>query len=138
MTNNDVISWCRTQFPEHLSLLKKLAAIPAPSHHEDLRAEFIKNWLIENGAETVTIDCAKNVILPLGDSQKPMMVVMAHMDMVFPDNDSLPVREENGILYAPGVGDDTANVTALMLCAKFFLMHPHLIPEPLMIVFNSC
>ena len=36
------------------------------------------------------------------------------------------------------MGDDTANVVALMLCAKFFLTHPDLIPEPLLIVFNSC
>ena len=63
---------------------------------------------------------------------------MAHTDVVFPDTTPLPLREENGRLYAPGIGDDTANVVALMFCAKFLLTHPELLPEPLLIVFNSC
>lgn len=137
-TKNDIYQWCDSQFPEHLSLLKTLAAIPAPSHQEDLRAEFIKNWLVENGAEFVNIDSAKNVILPLGEICDSYLAVMAHTDVVFPDTDILPVREDGVRLYAPGVGDDTANVAALMLCAKFFLTFPEMLPEPLLIVFNSC
>ena len=135
-TKDQIAQWCNTQFPEHLALLKTLAAIPAPSHQEDQRAEFIKKWLTENGAENVIIDTAKNVTLSFGEG--PYLTVMAHTDVVFPDTCSLPVREENGLLYAPGVGDDTANVVALMLCAKFFISHPDMIPEPLLIVFNSC
>ena len=138
MTKRDLFQWCDAQFPEHLALLKTLAAIPAPSHREELRADFIKNWLIDHGAQTVIIDDAKNVLLPLGRNDAPCLCVMAHTDVVFPDTTPLPLQEENGRLYAPGVGDDTANVVALMLCAKFFLTHPELIPEPLLIVFNSC
>ena len=138
ISTTELNTWCATQFQEHLELLKTLAAIPAPSHHEEIRAKFIKNWLETNGAQNVILDEAKNVVLPLGDSARPMLAVMAHTDVVFPDTSALPVREENGILYAPGVGDDTANVAALMFCAKFFLTHPDLIPEPLLIVFNSC
>ena len=136
ITRNDLFHWCDVQFPEHLDLLKTLAAIPAPSHQENLRAEFIKNWLIQNGAVSVYIDDAKNVVLPLGNG--PYLTVMAHTDVVFPDLNPLPVREESGKLFAPGIGDDTANVVALMLCAKFFLTYPDLMPEPLLIVFNSC
>lgn len=138
LSKHDLFFWCKAQFDEHLSLLKTLAAIPAPSHHEEQRALFIKDWLLHNGADSVMMDEAKNVILPLGNTAKSMMAVMAHTDVVFPDTAPLPVREENGRLYAPGVGDDTANVVALMLCAKFFLTHPQLIPEPILIVFNSC
>lgn len=134
----DLYSWCESQFHEHLTLLKNLSAIPAPSHHEEKRAVFIRDWLMEHGASNVIIDAAKNVILPLGDSEQPMLVAMAHTDVVFPDTDTLPVREENGQLFAPGVGDDTANVAALMLCCKYFLTHPKEIPEPMLIVFNSC
>ena len=130
--------WCQAQFTEQCSLLKTLAAIPAPSHMEDLRAEFIRKWLTENGAASVRIDEAKNVVLELRKTDAPMLAVLAHTDVVFPDEEPLPVHEENGKLYAPGIGDDTANVVALMLCAKFFLTSPELIPEPLLIVFNSC
>ena len=135
-TASELYAWCDSQFPEHLELLKTLAAIPAPSHQEDKRAEFISGWLENNGADTVYIDSAKNVVLPLGNG--PYLAVMAHTDVVFPDMDSLPVHEKDELLFAPGVGDDTANVAALMLCAKFFLLYPEQIPEPLLIVFNSC
>ena len=135
-SKDNLYSWCDSQFPEHITLLKTLAAIPAPSHREDLRAEFIRSWLTENGAVSVFIDEAKNVVLPLGNG--PYLAVMAHTDVVFPDMDPLPVREECEKLFAPGIGDDTANVVALMFCAKFFLSHPDLLPEPLLIVFNSC
>ena len=37
--------WTDEYFEAHLALLKTLAAIPAPSHHEDERAAFIKDWL---------------------------------------------------------------------------------------------
>lgn len=136
ISRNELFTWCKSQFPEHLELLKTLAVIPAPSHHEEKRAEFIKNWLVAHGADSATIDPAKNVVLSFG--QGPYLAVMAHTDVVFPDTTPLPLREENGRLCVPGVGDDTANVVALMLCAKFFLSHPDLIPEPLLIVFNSC
>ena len=134
----DISLWCESIFPEHLSLLKSLAVIPAPSHQEDKRAHFIKQWLEENGASNVIIDDAKNVVLPLGHHTDPCLCVMAHTDVVFPDTDPLPMCEVDGRLYVPGVGDDTANVVALMLCVKFFLLHPELLHEPLLIAFNSC
>lgn len=137
-TRQVLYSWCESQFEEQLTLLKTLAAIPAPSHHEEKRVAFIRNWLQRNGAQTVIVDDAKNVILPLGELGDAFPVFMAHTDVVFPDTDALPVREENGRLMAPGVGDDTANVVALMLCARFFLTHPDLLPEPMLVVFNSC
>ena len=137
ISKQDLNNWCESQFPEHLTLLKTLATIPAPSHQEDLRAVFIRDWLVEKGAKNVIIDDAKNVVLPVGSGDK-RLAIMAHTDVVFPDTTPLPVREEMGKLYAPGVGDDTANVAALMLCVEFLLRHPDLIPEPLLIVFNSC
>jgi len=139
MEQQKIFKWCQDHFDEHLQLLKTLAAIPAPSHQEHRRAEFIRNWLISQGAEDVTIDPALNVVLPFGcEGRKDIRVYMAHTDVVFPDTDPLPVREEGGRLYAPGVGDDTANVTALMLCAKFLLTHPESLKTPTLIVFNSC
>ena len=139
MEQPEIFKWCDDHFEEQLQLLKTLAAIPAPSHQEQRRAEFIRDWLIAQGATQVEIDPALNVLLPFGcESRTDLRVYMAHTDVVFPDTDPMPVREENGRLYAPGVGDDTANVTALMLCAKFFLAHPEYLKTPTLIVFNSC
>ena len=35
--------WIDAYFDTHVRLLETLAAIPAPSHHEDKRVVFIKN-----------------------------------------------------------------------------------------------
>jgi acetylornithine deacetylase/succinyl-diaminopimelate desuccinylase-like protein len=139
MMCEDLRNWCEEHAAEQLELLKTLAAIPAPSHHEELRAAFIQSWLRDCGAENVYIDEAKNVVLPFGcDGKSEICVYMAHIDVVFPDMEPLPVREENGRLYAPGVGDDTANVTALMMCAKYLLSNGMMPKEPVLLVFNSC
>ncbi len=46
-----------------------------------------------------------------------LVVFVAHTDVVFPDLDLFPVREDEGRLYAPGIGDDTANLVNLLLTA---------------------
>lgn len=130
-----MITWCEQQKDRQLALLKELAAIPAPSHQEDMRVSFLKTWLEARGAKNLLVDEAKNLILPFGEG--PYSVFMAHTDVVFPDLTDLPVREEEGRLYAPGVGDDTANVVALMLCAQYLLEHPEQVKSPLLLVFNS-
>ena len=139
LNQQEIYKWCDDHFEEQLELLKTLAAIPAPSHQEHRRAEFIRDWLLRQGAVNVEIDSALNVVLPFDcGGRTDLRVYMAHTDVVFPDTEPLPVREENGRLYAPGVGDDTANVSALMLCAKFFLTHPDCLKKPTLMVFNSC
>ena len=107
---------------EQLRLLTALARIPAPSGQEALRAEFCKKWLLENGAEAVTVDEALNVIVPVGVTEDcPLVVFAAHSDVVFPDTEPLPLRMEEDTVHCPGVGDDTACVTALLMAAKFLL-----------------
>ena len=105
---------------EAYDLLLELAQIPAPSGQEVLRAEFCKNWLESQGAEGVYVDEALNVIYPVGvGAENPLVCFVAHSDVVFPDTEPLPLKVEDGKIYCPGVGDDTANVVALMMTAKF-------------------
>ena len=134
-----LFAWCRAHQQEHTELLKALAVIPAPSHQEAQRAAFIRDWLYREGAKEVLVDQAKNVILPFGcEGKGGISVYMAHTDVVFPDTTPLPLEEKDGRLFAPGVGDDTANVVALMLCAKYVLSHGLAPQSPVMLVFNSC
>ena len=105
---------------EAFDLLLELAQIPAPSNHEEKRAEFFRNWLTAQGAEGVYIDDALNVIYPVGCGEADdLAVFMAHSDVVFPDRDPLPLKVENGRICCPGIGDDTANVVALLMTAKY-------------------
>lgn len=132
--------WCGTQTEQQKDLLRVLGRLPAPSHCEERRAEFIRDWLLENGAQDVEIDSTKNVLVRIGDCLNgPISIVLAHTDIVFPETDLLPMREEDGKLYAPGIGDDTANLVNLMFAAKY-LFENHIVPKHggLMIAANSC
>ena len=105
---------------EALDLLMELGKIPAPSNHEEKRAEFCKAWLEKQGAEGVYIDEALNVVYPVGNVEEgPLVVFMAHTDVVFPDTEELPMRIEDGKLYCPGIGDDTIHLAALLMAAKY-------------------
>lgn len=121
--------WVKAHEDEAFELLKTLAAIPSPSNHEEKRAAFIKTWLETQGARGVFIDEALNVIYPLAcTDDNPLYVFMAHIDVVFADTDTLPVRIEDGKIHAPGVGDDTSNVVAMLMVVKYITEH-HLVPR---------
>ena len=136
----EILNYIEDHQQEALNLLLEFARIPAPSHHEERRAEFCKKWLEDNGAEGVYIDEALNVIYPVGcEGKKELVVFMAHSDVVFPDTEPLPMTIENGRIYCPGIGDDSANVAALLTAAKYIAQNK-LEPEDcgLLLVVNSC
>lgn len=109
---------------EARELLMELARIPAPSNHEQKRAAFCKDWLERQGARGVYIDEALNVVYPVGcTDENRLAVFMAHSDVVFPDMEPLPLKVEDGKIFCPGVGDDTANVVALLMAAKYIARH---------------
>ena len=134
--HNTIDSWQE----EHLQLLITLAQIPAPSGHEDKRVQFCKDWLEAQGAEGVYIDEALNVIYPIGVTEdNPLVVFAAHSDVVFPDTEPLPLKIEDGKIFCPGIGDDTACVAALMMAAKIIASRK-LTPKGIgmLLVINSC
>lgn len=122
-----------------LETLRELCHIPAPSHFEDERALYCKNWLEKYGAKGVYIDDAKNVIFPINcENSDKITVFVAHTDTVFPDTEPYPYREDDEKIYCPGVSDDTASVVALMLQAKYFIEN-NIVPENgVMMVLNAC
>ena len=126
---------------ELLQLVRDMCAIPAPSHHEEKRAEFCKEWFIRNGFTNVRIDEALNVLAPVGvdlDGTDELDVMMAHTDTVFPDTEPMPFREEAGFMYCPGVTDDTANLAVLMVCARYYREHRPAGRRGILFVANSC
>lgn len=136
----DILNYMDKHRQEAYDLLIELAQIPAPSHHEEKRAEFCKNWLECNGCKGVYIDDALNVIWPVGcTDSNDLVVYMGHSDVVFPDTDPLPLKVEDGKIFCPGVGDDTANAVAVMTVAKY-IAQSGLQPKDvgLLLVINSC
>lgn len=106
-----------------------ICQIPAPSNHEEKRAAFCKEWLEKQGAKNVTIDKALNVVYPINcEGSDEIVAVMAHSDTVFPDMEPMPLRIEDGKIFSPGIGDDTANVAIMLMIVKFILEN-RLIPK---------
>lgn len=115
-----ILNYINDHSDEAYELLLELAQLPAPSNHEEKRAGFCFSWLKKQGAENVYIDDALNVVYSIGcTADNPVAVFMAHSDVVFPDTTPLPLTVEDGKIKCPGVGDDTANVVALLMAAKY-------------------
>lgn len=99
-------------------LLRALAVIPAPSGDERRRSAFCLKWLQAHGVTDAYMDEAGNVRIPFGDQSGALDVFAAHSDVVFPDTEELPYREDASFIHCPGIGDNTAHVTALMQYAS--------------------
>lgn len=122
----------------HLAITKELAQIPAPSHKEHKRVEWVKKFIEDLGGECY-VDQALNVVLPLScEGCDEITVFMAHTDVVFPDETPLPLVEDGDIIRCPGICDDTANLTGLLMITKYILENKLTPKKGLLIVANSC
>lgn len=94
-----------------------LTEIPAPPFKEARRAEIYRDLMIQHGLHDVKLDGIGNVTgLRPGKApgRKGMVVASAHLDTVFPEGTDTTVRREGTKLFAPGVGDDTRGLAALL------------------------
>ena len=121
------------------SLLKALVEIPAPSHHEEKRAEFVKDWLESQGAKGVYIDKALNCVYPINCyNSNDIVVFCAHTDTVFPDTTPFELKSDGEYFYAPGVCDDTSSLTMMLMATKFIIKNKLKPKRGVLIVANSC
>ena len=93
----------------------KLVEISAPSGKEQARAKYIRAEMEKLGLTDIKTDDWSNVSgIRKGTGGGPTVVFAAHTDTVFPDGTDLKVKREGDILRAPGVGDDTSNLMAVL------------------------
>ena len=91
-----------------------ITEINAPSKQEQERAKFIESLLRKHKLE-IHYDSAGNLIATRkGTSGGPVTVFDAHMDTVFQPGLKIKATVRDGRVYAPGVGDDTRNIEALL------------------------
>src|ERR687892_2001543 len=91
-----------------------ITEINAPSKHEQERARFIESLLRKHKLD-VRYDTAGNLIATRkGTGGGPVAVFDAHMDTVFQPGLKIKATVRDGRVYAPGVGDDTRNIEALL------------------------
>ncbi len=119
-----------------------LVAIPAPTHGERERAEWLAQRFTQAGLSNVEIDAVGNVLglLPAedlpADSTGPVILLSAHIDTVFPAGTPLNPVLDGDRLEAPGSSDNAAGVAG-MLAVVAALRHAQIaLPVPLVILGN--
>ena len=91
-----------------------ITEINAPSKQEQERAKFIESLLRKHKLD-IRYDSAGNLIATRkGTGNGPVAVFDAHMDTVFQPGLKIKATVRDGRVYAPGVGDDTRNIEALL------------------------
>ncbi|HVF21448.1 MAG TPA: M20/M25/M40 family metallo-hydrolase [Pyrinomonadaceae bacterium] len=91
-----------------------ITEINAPSKQEQERARYIESLLRKHNLD-VRYDAAGNLIATRkGTSGRPVTVFDAHMDTVFQPGLKIKATVREGRVHAPGVGDDTRNIEALL------------------------
>ncbi|GAB3019395.1 M20/M25/M40 family metallo-hydrolase [Spirosoma pulveris] len=99
--------------------LINLTETPSPPFKEIVRAKKYAAMLKEAGADSVWIDEVSNVIAKRkGRKGTKTVVVESHLDTVFPEGTDVKVKPKGDTLYAPGVGDDTRGLTAILAVLK--------------------
>lgn len=100
------------------SILREWIAITeinAPSGREQERARFIEKLLRKHRLQNIRYDAAGNLIaVRKGTVGGPVVVFDAHLDTVFQPGLKIKATIREGRLHAPGVGDDTRNIEALL------------------------
>ena len=99
---------------------KRITEIPAPPFKEKVRAEYYQKRMQELGFKDAAIDAEGNVIaLRKGTGGgRPRLVVSAHLDTVFPEGTDVIVKEKDGAIIAPGIGDDSRGLAAMLSLIK--------------------
>jgi tripeptide aminopeptidase len=93
----------------------RLVEIPAPSGKEQARAKYIRAEMEKLGLTDIKTDDMFNVSgIRKGTGGGPTVVFAAHTDTVFPEGTDLTVKREGDTLRAPGIGDDTSNLMAVL------------------------
>jgi acetylornithine deacetylase/succinyl-diaminopimelate desuccinylase-like protein len=122
-----------------LNLATQIQQIPAPTFHEEQRALFIRDHFLREKLAEVEIDSTGNVLgrLP-GSSSAPPLVITAHTDTVFPLDTNLELTEKTGVIYGPGIGDNSLGLAGLLGLIWYLRQQKISLPGDLWLVANTC
>jgi tripeptide aminopeptidase len=94
----------------------RLTEIPSPSGGEQKRAAWIRGELAKlPSLSEIKTDSIGNVsAVRKGSGVGKSLVFAAHMDTVFPASTPIKVQRDGNLLKAPGIGDCTGNLIAVL------------------------
>jgi tripeptide aminopeptidase len=96
----------------------RISEIPAPEFNEAQRGIFFRQLLEAAGLEVQT-DAIGNVIAERpGTDAKSVILLVAHLDTVFPTGTDVHVKRSANKLMAPGISDNAAGLSTLVGIAR--------------------
>ena len=142
----DLYSRCAAAQPETVTRLKELAALESPSHDKaavDACGRFVAEQLRALGAEVVVVAQTTagdhlNAFWPGADSSTQFLT-LCHLDTVWPKGSLvvMPLREEDGRLFGPGVYDMKAGTAILLTALKVLRETGQTVRHPVRMLFTS-
>jgi tripeptide aminopeptidase len=101
---------------------QRICAVPAPTFAEGPRAALVAELLAGAGARA-ELDTVGNVVCRMG-GDGPAVVLAAHLDTVFGPDQPIEIVRSNGRIAAPGIGDNSLAVAALLQLARRLAARP--------------
>jgi len=93
-----------------------IAHVPAPTGSEDRRAAFVADCFRAKGLAPDRDD-AGNVIARLGDQAGAPVLVLSHLDTVFPADAPITIERSGARWIGPGVSDNARGLAAMLAIA---------------------
>lgn len=126
-----ILNWLRDQEQEMFSLLEQVVNIDSGSYNKagvDKVGAIFRAHLENAGIATRVHrldkhgDCLSAEVPGTAGPDAPHVLLLGHMDTVFPEGtaEKRPYRAENGIAYGPGVADMKAGLVMNTFIAKAF------------------
>lgn len=103
----------RERVDDASTLAQQLCEIPSPSGDEGEKAAFVADLLRKRGYSP-TVDEINNVYVRRGDGGGGAVMLVAHIDTVFPSGTPLNAHREGDRLFGPAIGDNSLGVAAML------------------------
>ena len=98
----------------------RLTETPAPEWCESRRAEYLRRIFEGMGLETRIDETGNAIAERRGADATSVILVVAHLDTVFPAGTNVTVKRSGTRLEAPGISDNGAGLAALVGVARAF------------------
>jgi len=108
------LDYLRVNHDRHSAKQIEICEIPAPTFHEQKRAQFMAAEFRTRKLQNVEIDAQGNVLGWRKGVSGDIFVIAAHLDISFEPGVDTRVRREGARWYAPGIGDDSRGLAAML------------------------
>lgn len=128
-----LLDLAQSSLPDLVQEVIAVCEIAAPTFEESGRTDYVRRRMHELGLTEVAVDEIGNVVgrYP-GSGEGPTILLAAHIDTVFPRETDIRVRTDGEILRAPGVGDNSASVAAMLQAIRLLRSSDQSLPGDLL------